>query len=240
MGTLGRRAVLAVPAGVFLTGAFNISSHTELRLARGARVVAVMTLERSQWPAVAPFPSYGVCNDGACWRQGPRPAWCSARTQALVSAFGATDVAITGAGSGADADADASVIDGQGCWWWAQFLSKGGLQFCRPQLVNFYNCSGVEVSSVTLADPPFWNLHLWNSSSIHVHDMRIHAAVRPSCPHAAGEHVRAHHHHHHHHHPAPRDLGLAPCRRTSLAVGPRRTPAPQPAPRRARGLECAH
>ena len=88
----------------------------------------------------------------------PPPSWCTARTQALVSAFGATDVVIRGAGSMAEADASASVVDGHGCWWWAQKMRKGGssLRVCRPQLVNFVGCTDVEVTGVTLKDPPFW------------------------------------------------------------------------------------
>ena len=104
-GTARARAVVLVPAGTWLTGAFNLSSHTELRLevgdvatdvivwstgvllllARpsirscltasvhlvtpvppqaGATIAAVNTMDRIAFPAVAPFPSYGVCNDG--------------------------------------------------------------------------------------------------------------------------------------------------------------------------------
>ena len=85
--------------------------------------------------------------------------------------------------------ADDSVIDGQGCWWWAQRM-RGTLEICRPQLLNFVSCSNVEITGVTLKDPPFWNTHLWNSSSVAIHDMRIHAAVKPSCA-PPSEKVRA-------------------------------------------------
>jgi hypothetical protein len=47
-GTAKQRAVVLVPPGVFLTGAFNLSSHTELRLQRGATVAAV----QPHWHAV--------------------------------------------------------------------------------------------------------------------------------------------------------------------------------------------
>ena len=57
----GQRAVVLVPAGTWLTGAFNLSSHTELRLARGATIEAVTSVDREQFPALAPFPSYGWC-----------------------------------------------------------------------------------------------------------------------------------------------------------------------------------
>eukprot|EP01051_Picozoa_sp_SAG22_P035925 SAG22_NODE_17133_length_311_cov_0.608491_1_plen_59_part_10 len=37
-GTAAERAVVLVPPGTFVTGAFNLSSNTELRLARGATI----------------------------------------------------------------------------------------------------------------------------------------------------------------------------------------------------------
>jgi hypothetical protein len=172
-GRPGSRAVLLVPAGVWLTGAFNLSSHTELRLMAGATVAAVHSLSRQQYPAVSPFPSYGHCRDGT--PKGVPPY--TARTEAVISAFDATDVVISGAGS---MDRSESVIDGRGCWWWRQFLSKQ-LRQCRPQLINFVNCTGIELSGFTARDPPFWNIHLWNSSRAHLHDMRIHATKHPSC-----------------------------------------------------------
>jgi polygalacturonase len=197
-GRLGQRAVVLVPPGTWLTGSFNLSSHTELRLARGATVAAVASVDRSQFPAVAPFPSYGYCHDGGCpdamsIAEGkPAPAWCNARTQALVSAFHSTDVVISGAGSMVEVDAGASVLDGRGCWWWAQKMRKEGstLEVCRPQLVNFVSCIDVEVTGVTLKDPAFWNTHLWNTTGAHLHDFRIHAAQHPTCG-APGEDVRA-------------------------------------------------
>ena len=197
-GQRGSRAVILVPRGVWWTGAFNLSSHTELRLALGATLAAVTSVSRDEYPAVAPFPSYGSCRDGGCavpqpGNKKPPPAWCSARTQALVSAFGATDVVISGAGSMTEADAAASVIDGNGCWWWEKFMRKGGsiLKVCRPQLVNFVSCTDVEVTGVTLKDPGFWNLHIWNTTGAHVHDLRIHADQHPTCGEPAGETVRA-------------------------------------------------
>eukprot|EP01043_Picozoa_sp_COSAG02_P055966 COSAG02_NODE_6567_length_3490_cov_2.565320_2_plen_477_part_00 len=172
LGTSTARAVVLVPPGTYVTGAFNLSSHTELRLQKGATVAAVTTLSRSEFPAVAPFPSYGTCRDGPCEYVSPgvaKPAWCLARTQALISAFHADNVAIVGEGR-----AEESVIDGRGCFWWAQRLSgKDALPFCRPQLVNFVSSSHIEMSAVTLKDPAFWNTHLWNSSWIHIHDARF-------------------------------------------------------------------
>ena len=72
----------------------------------------------------------------------------------------------------------------------AQYVT-GRLQFCRPQLVNFISCTGVEVTGVLLKDPPFWNLHVWNSSDVHIHDLRIYADPHPSCGAPGGPRVIA-------------------------------------------------
>lgn len=172
VGTAAQRAVVLVPPGIFITGAFNLSSNMELRLQRGATVTAVTTLARSEFPAVAPFPSYGTCRDGPCEYVSPgvtKPAWCLARTQALVSAFFANNVAIIGEGS-----ANESVIDGRGCFWWRLRLSgKDALPYCRPQLLNFVSSSDIEIADMTLKDPAFWNTHIWNSSRVHIHDSRF-------------------------------------------------------------------
>jgi polygalacturonase len=100
-----------------------------------------------------------------------------ARTQALVSAFFADNVAIIGEGT-----ANESVIDGRGCFWWAQHMAKPpSLSVCRPQLINFISSTAIEIADVTLQDPAFWNTHLWNSSNIHVHNTRHVATTHPSC-----------------------------------------------------------
>jgi polygalacturonase len=59
----GRRAVVHVPAGVWLTGAFNLTSHLTLELARGAIITG--SLDPRDYPQLAVFPSYGKCNDGS-------------------------------------------------------------------------------------------------------------------------------------------------------------------------------
>ncbi|KAF8676605.1 hypothetical protein HU200_046915 [Digitaria exilis] len=83
---------LRVPAGTWLTGSFNLTSHMTLFLARGAVLKA--TTDTRRWPLVEPLPSYGR------GREMP-----GARYASFISGNGLRDVVITG---------DKGVIDGQG------------------------------------------------------------------------------------------------------------------------------
>ncbi|XP_020698232.2 probable polygalacturonase, partial [Dendrobium catenatum] len=49
--------LLYVPAGVWLTGAFNLTSYMTLFLAKGAVIRA--TQDAESWPLIDPLPSYG-------------------------------------------------------------------------------------------------------------------------------------------------------------------------------------
>ena len=187
-GKPGARSVVLVPAGVWLTGAFNLTSHMELRLEPGATIAAVTTEAPSEFPALPPFPSYGSCRETGDGIQPP--AGYKSRSQALISAFSADDVAIVGAGN---QHASASVIDGRGCWWWSRYLNgtAGTLHRCRPQLINFINSTQVEVRGTTLRNPAYWNLHLFNSTRAHIHDGRIETVAQgctapPGCKHMFG------------------------------------------------------
>ncbi len=106
------------------------------------------------WPTLPALPTYGRDRDGAKRR----------RFAALVRAEGARDVAIRGRG----------VIDGRGPWWWER---KKSLRHGRPHLVEFYNCSDVEVSGVELRDSAFWTLHPVYSHRVHVHHTTIRAPL---------------------------------------------------------------
>jgi polygalacturonase len=143
----------------------------ELRLEHGATITAVMTEEPWEYPALPPFPSYGACRETGHGIQPP--AGYTTRSQALISAFSAEDVAIIGAGS---QHVSASVVDGQGCWWWKKYL-RNDLSRCRPQLINFINSTQIEVRGVTLMNPAYWNLHLFNSTGVHIHDGRNEATA---------------------------------------------------------------
>jgi hypothetical protein len=74
---------LRVPAGTWLTGSFNLTSHMTLFLARGAVLKA--TQDARGWPLVEPLPSYGR------GRELP-----GARYASFINGNGLRDVVITG------------------------------------------------------------------------------------------------------------------------------------------------
>ena len=86
-GVPGARSVLLVPAGVFLTGAFNLSSHMELRLERGATIAAVLSVSKFEYPEIAVFPSYGACRETGDGIQPPRGYKSRSQASAWTSAF---------------------------------------------------------------------------------------------------------------------------------------------------------
>ena len=74
---------LRVPAGTWVTGSFNLTSHMTLFLARGAVLKA--TRDAAGWPLVEPLPSYGR------GRELPGPRYAS-----FINGNGLRDVVITG------------------------------------------------------------------------------------------------------------------------------------------------
>ncbi|KAK5812168.1 putative polygalacturonase [Gossypium arboreum] len=128
--------LLFVPSGVYLTGSFNLTSHMTLYLARGAVIKA--TQDTSNWPLIAPLPSYG--------RGRERPG---GRYMSFIHGDGLEDVVITG---------ENGTIDGQGDIWWSMWRQRT-LQFTRPSLVELVNSRGMVISNVIFRNSPFWNIH---------------------------------------------------------------------------------
>lgn len=135
--------VLYIPQGVFLTGSFNLTSHMTLYLAKGAVIKA--TQDTSNWPLVAPLPSYG--------RGRERPG---GRYMSFIHGDGLKDVIITGQNG---------TIDGQGDVWWNMWRQRT-LQYTRPNLVEFMNSRNILISNVIFKNSPFWNIHPVYSSNV--------------------------------------------------------------------------
>ena len=159
--TSGGTVLLPAPH-TFLTGALNLTDNVELRVA--GTLKASPSTFGNNYPLVPPLPWYGGGQDA---QQSGAPEW-----QAVVRAFGATNVSITGGG----------VLDGNGGapgGWWACFHATPALApppcagFSRPQLVRFVHSRGVRVSNVTLRDSPAWTLHLANVSGAVVEDLTV-------------------------------------------------------------------
>ncbi|KAK6941034.1 Glycoside hydrolase, family 28, partial [Dillenia turbinata] len=154
-------AQLYVPAGRWLTGSFNLTSHLTLFLERDAIILG--SQDYNHWDIVEPLPSYG--------RGIELPG---RRYRSLITGSNLTDVVITG---------DNGTIDGQGSVWWDLFSSHL-LNYSRPNLVEFIGSSNVVISNLTFLNPPAWCIHPVYCSNIHLQNITAHA---PSdSPHTSG------------------------------------------------------
>ncbi|KAI3422978.1 uncharacterized protein J3R85_011497 [Psidium guajava] len=142
--------LLYVPPGVYLTETFNLTSHMTLYLAKGAVIKA--TQDTSNWPLIAPLPSYG--------RGRERPG---GRYMSFIHGDGLQDVIITG---------ENGTIDGQGDVWWNMWRQRT-LSFTRPNLIELVNSRDIVISNVVFQNSPFWNFHPVYCSNVVVRNVTI-------------------------------------------------------------------
>ncbi len=145
---------LLVPEGTWLTGPFNLSSNTVLRIEG--------TISGSQNPDAYPVVTQQPLDEAY------RAPWMRNRQyQGLVSAYSATNITVTGFGT----------INGNGWPWWDNVTSQEcnkhqppspNLTACliqRPKLVEFVDCSDITLQGdsadkpITLINSPFWTFH---------------------------------------------------------------------------------
>ncbi|KAF8380177.1 hypothetical protein HHK36_027659 [Tetracentron sinense] len=143
-------AQLFIPAGKWLTGSFNLTSHFTLYLHKDAVLLASQDV--TEWPVVAPLPSYGRGRDAA-----------GGRYVSLIFGTNLTDVIVTG---------DNGTIDGQGALWWQKF-HKGQLKYTRPYLIEIMHSENIQISNLTFLNSPSWNVHPVYSSNILVQSVTI-------------------------------------------------------------------
>eukprot|EP01018_Ginkgo_biloba_P028109 Gb_28001 [translate_table: standard] len=143
-------AQLFVPAGRWLTGSFNLTSHLTLNLDKDAVILG--SQDSTHWPVIDPLPSYGR------GRELP-----GGRHSSLINAYNVTDVVITG---------DNGTIDGQGAIWWHWFHNQT-LNYTRPHLIEVMDSTDVVISNLTFLNSPFWNIHPVYCSNVHIHNVTI-------------------------------------------------------------------
>ncbi|KAK3447144.1 probable polygalacturonase [Eucalyptus grandis] len=147
-------AQLVVPAGKWLTGSFNLTSHFTLYLDGNATILA--SQNESEWPQVAILPSYGAGRNAH-----------GRRFSSLIFGINLTDVVITG---------NNGTIHGQGAYWWDKFR-KEELNWTLPYLIEIMYSNWVQISNLTLVDSPSWFVHPIYSSNILVQRLTILAPV---------------------------------------------------------------
>lgn len=154
-GDGGGGGTLYVPAGRWLTAPFNLTSHFTLFLHSDAVILASQNI--SEWPVIAPLPSYGRGRDHA-----------GGRYTSLISGSNLTDVVITG---------NNGTIDGQGATWWSKYKS-GKLKYTRGYLIELMSSDTIFISNVTLLNSPAWNIHPVYSKNIVIQGVTILAPTR--------------------------------------------------------------
>ncbi|KAM7273765.1 hypothetical protein ACFE04_028429 [Oxalis oulophora] len=147
-------AQLIVPPGKWLTGSVNLTSHFTLFLHKDAVILG--SQNESEWPFLAPLPSYGRGRDGP-----------GGRFSSLIFGNNLTDVVITG---------NNGTINGQGETWWTKFKAKK-LNATRPYLIEFLYTNLLQISNITLINSPSWNIHPTYSSNVLVKGVTILAPV---------------------------------------------------------------
>lgn len=147
-------ALLFVPAGKWLTGSFNVTSHFTLYLHKDAVLLA--SQDMNEWPLIDPLPSYGRGRDAP-----------GGRYASLIFGTNVTDVIITG---------ENGTIDGQGEMWWQKFHHKQ-LKHTRPYLIELMYSDSIQISHLTLINSPSWNVHPTYSSNILIQGITISAPV---------------------------------------------------------------
>jgi len=122
---------------IYLAGPIRLKSHVQLQIDKG--VVLQGTNDHSRYV-------------------GAYINWPYQPNEALVSASGATDVGITGAGT-IDGAGGQLQPNGSPSWWTLHSTT-------RPYILEFYQCSQVTISGITLRNAPFWNQSLRFSNDI--------------------------------------------------------------------------
>ena len=138
--------IVRLTPGTYLSAPIVLKSKITLQLDKGATLLG--SADHADYPAKTEFREPGL--------------------QSLVSATNATNVAITGEG----------VIDGAGETWWqmARSIKNAGVMGSdhpRPRLVVFDHCNHVRVEGVTIQNSPMWQLVLYYSDDVAIHDVKV-------------------------------------------------------------------
>jgi polygalacturonase len=130
---------------VYVTGPFTLKSHVHLYIDQGVTLQATNAHSRY----VAAYIN-----------------WVYQPNEALISAKGATDVAIIGAGTIDGAGDQPDPNDGGRTWHEVAATETAANPSTRPWVLEFYQCDHVTISGVTLQHQPYWTQALRFSSDI--------------------------------------------------------------------------
>ena len=159
-GTAGGGTVIFSAGNTFLTGPFNVSSNTELRvdgtLLGSPNATDYVLVDYLPW--YGPDPPQKLVNAVDTREWSP-----------FIQSWYANNVSITGNGT----------IDGQGALWW-QCASNMSLPPCsgypRPHGIRLVGGTDFSIRGspiLTIKNSPMWQVHLAFTTNVHVHDVHI-------------------------------------------------------------------
>ncbi len=122
--------VLHFPAGVYLTGSIFLRDNIRLDLDPGCVIAG--SGNPDDYPIVE-----------TRWEGRTRAAHC-----ALIHATAVSNISVTGSG----------LVDGRGGPWWRRF-KEGELEYPRPRLMAFENCSGLLLRDFHAVNSPSWTIN---------------------------------------------------------------------------------
>ena len=133
-------------AGTYLSAPIELKSNVTLHLDKGATLLG--SPDHADYPARTEFRAPGQ--------------------QSLISAHGATHIAITGEGT----------VDGNGASWWtmARAIKDTGIlgsEHTRPRLVVLEHCQHVLLEGVTFQNSPMWQIVPYYSDDVVIRNVRI-------------------------------------------------------------------
>jgi polygalacturonase len=153
-GAAGGGTLLLAAGRTFLTGHFNLSSNTELRV----EGTLLGSPNATDYVLVEPLPWYGPDPQST---PGDAREWAP-----LIQSWHASNVSITGSG----------LLDGSGAAWWqcAGDIARAPCSgHVRPHGIRLVGGAGFSISGVSIRNMPMWQVHLAGVTGAHVHDVSI-------------------------------------------------------------------
>ncbi len=119
-----------VPAGVYVTGSIALESNITLFIDAGATLLG--SEDKNDYPII----------DGR-WEGIDQKTYAP-----LIRGSNLSHIAVVGRGT----------VDGRGAYWWKMFRA-GTLEYPRPRLIGFTNCTNVLITGITLTNSPSWTVN---------------------------------------------------------------------------------
>jgi len=136
--------IVSVPPGHYLTGALFFQNNVTLQLDPGAVILG------SEDPADYPIKPNR-------WEGEERLTHSP-----LIGGSGLSNISLSGHG----------VIDGRGEYWWKAYWEKQ-LEYPRPRLIGFNDCTNILIDGLTLINSPSWTVNPVRCGNVSIHGLTI-------------------------------------------------------------------